>query len=298
MDIEELRTLKTENFNPNSNDLDLKSTEDLIKIINQEDKKVADAIEHLLPKLTIAVDSIVHSFKNKGKLFFIGAGTSGRLGVLQQAECPPTFSSDPEMVQAIIAGGKKSILEAQEGFEDKEQLGAKQIKRKLNQNDVLVCLTASGRAPFVFGAMKAAKKLGCKTISVTCNPQSQISELADIPLDLNLDPPLISGSTRWQPATAQKMILDMLTSASFIKLGYTYDNYMISLQAKANKKLEARAERIVSEILQIEPKQAKELLEDANYNVKTAIAMRSLNLSKEIAEKELKTKSLREILKK
>lgn len=241
----DLDKIATEQRNKNSVHIDRVSTLEMVRIINNEDKKVAEAITPLLPKIAQAVDIIADRLRQGGRLFYVGSGTSGRLGILDAAECPPTFSTEPEMVQGIIAGGTPAIFRAREGAEDSESGGAADLEaHKITKKDVVVGLTASGRTPYVAGALAYARKQGAPTISITCTDHPEVGKWADISLEALVGPEVVTGSTRMKAGTAQKMILNMLSTGTMIRLGKVYGNLMVDVKA-SNKKLAARARRIV-----------------------------------------------------
>ncbi len=268
--------LETEQRNPNSSDIDICSTSEILRIINEEDKRVALAVEEELPFIEEAVELIVASFKNGGRLFYIGAGTSGRLGVLDAAECPPTFGTPFEMVQGIIAGGNSAMFKAVEGAEDSKEEGAKSIiEFGITNNDVLCGIAASGRTPFVIGAIERANELNIPTLFISTISKERIASIgikANVIIAPQVGAEVITGSTRMKSGTAQKLVLNMLTTTAMIKLGKTYGNVMIDLQM-TNQKLRERAKKIVMEICDISYDEAILLLEKAEYHVKTALTM-------------------------
>lgn len=267
----------TEKTNPATTDIDTLSTLDLAKKINDEDKKVALAVEQALPEIATVIDNVVKAFKQKGRLFYIGAGTSGRLGVLDASECPPTYSTPSELVQGIIAGGETALRNAVEGAEDDPVAGEQSISEHyINSNDVVIGISASGGAPFVVAAITKAKSLGCFTASITCTKQSPLADSADIAIVTPVGAEVITGSTRMKAGTAQKLVLNMITTGAMIQSGKTYGNLMIDVKP-TNKKLIERAQRIVSELAKISTEQAKQLLEQCDYEVKTAIVMQHFN---------------------
>ncbi len=295
-----LEILLTEQRNPVSREIDLADSREIVRIINDEDKKVAEAVETRLDVIADAVDAIVEGFKQGGRLLYIGAGTSGRLGVLDAAECPPTFGTDPELVQGFIAGGEKAMFRAQEGAEDVEQYGAEEINRlKVTSVDVISGLAASGRTPYVHGALKRASEIGCKTILVTTVSAEQVDLDVDYLVDVPVGPEVIMGSTRMKSATAQKMILNMFTTGAMIRLGKVYENVMVDLQL-TNKKLEERAKRIVMMLAKINYEEAEEMLDKADDHVKTALLMALSGLSKDEAIRKLQESDgfIRKVLKK
>ena len=262
----------TESRNPNSINIDKKNIEDVIKIINEEDKKVALAVEKKLPQITKAAQIIVDCFKNNGSLYIFGAGTSGRLGVLQQAECPPTFNTDQSMVRAFMAGGNEAVFVSKEGSEDDFDAGYHIARQYLKFSDAAIGVSASGRTPYVIGALKLANDIKCKSISVSCNNDSEVSKLADIPIELLVGPEVIAGSTRMKAGTATKMVLDMLTTGAMIKTGRVHNNLMINLQPKSEK-LKERALRIVATMTGVPIENAKDALNQTGYNAREAIEL-------------------------
>lgn len=284
----QLEKLLTEQRNPNSREIDLADSREIVRIINDEDKKVAFAVEKKLDIIADAIDAIVDRLKRGGRILYFGAGTSGRLGVLDAAECPPTFGTAPETVQGFIAGGKEAMFVAQEGAEDSEKVGADEVKRvEVNANDVVVGLAASGRTPYVHGAVKAANTIGAATILVTTVSDEQVDLSVDYLVAVPVGPEVIMGSTRMKSATAQKMILNMFTTGAMIRLGKIYENVMVDLQL-TNKKLEERAKRIVMRLADVDYEEATGLLDRADYHVKTALLMALTNLTPEEAQKLLK----------
>ena len=270
----EISNLATEQRNQSSKDIDFASTAEILKIINDEDKTVPIAVEKELPFIENAVDKIVEAIKKGGRLLYFGAGTSGRLGVVDASECPPTFGTSPELVKGFIAGGKEAMFVAQEGAEDLEENGAKDVlDAKVNSNDVVCGIAASRRTPYVIGAVKKAKELGATTLYVTCTQRETFNiEEVDIPICPYVGPEVVMGSTRMKSGTAQKLVLNMLTTASMVRLGKTYENMMIDLQM-TNKKLVERAKRIVMTITGVDYDEATKYLEQSNYHVKSALVM-------------------------
>ena len=270
----EISNLATEQRNQSSKDIDFASTAEILKIINYEDKTVPMAVEKELPFIENAVDKIVEAIKKGGRLLYFGAGTSGRLGVVDASECPPTFGTSPELVKGFIAGGKEAMFVAQEGAEDLEENGAKDVlDAKVNSKDVVCGIAASRRTPYVIGAVKKAKELGATTLYVTCTPRETFNiEEVDIPICPYVGPEVVMGSTRMKSGTAQKLVLNMLTTASMVRLGKTYENMMIDLQM-TNKKLVERAKRIVMTITVVDYDEATKYLEQSNYHVKSALVM-------------------------
>ena len=283
--FQELSTLVTEQRNPSSMDIDIMSTEDIVKTINNEDKKIAKIVEKEIPYIVQAVETIASAFKTGGRLIYAGAGTSGRLGVLDAAECPPTFGVSPDMVQGIIAGGYGALRTAVEGAEDFEENGRIAINEmRVTAKDVVCGIAASRRTPYVHGAIKQAKELGAKTIIVVCNPRKDVNINVDVAICPVVGPEVIMGSTRMKSATAQKMILNMLTTASMIKLGKVYENMMIDLQQN-NLKLVERSKKIIMMATNVSYAKAATYLNDANGHVKSAILMALTGLNFEKSQK-------------
>lgn len=286
--FDEIKNLLTEQRNPKSMDIDSKSTLEILKIINDEDKKVPFAVEKEIPYIAQAVEFVVESFKKGGRLLYFGAGTSGRLGVVDAAECPPTFGTPPEMVQGFIAGGKEAMFVAQEGAEDKEENGANDvIKANVNSKDTVVGIAASRRTPYVVGAIKKAKELGAKTVFITSNPRSEFNiKEVDVAICPEVGPEVIMGSTRMKSGTAQKLILNMITTTAMIRIGKVYENMMIDLQM-TNQKLVERSKRIVMIITGVSYDEAAKYLQMAKGNVKTALVMILAKVSYEEAVRRL-----------
>ncbi|WP_320130353.1 N-acetylmuramic acid 6-phosphate etherase [uncultured Sphaerochaeta sp.] len=269
----------TEQRNPASYKIDTKSTLEILQIINNEDKKVPVAVEQMLPTIASLVDDIVVSFNDGGRLFYIGAGTSGRLGVLDASECPPTFGVPVDMVQGLIAGGIPALTSAVESAEDDFEAGVTSLKAKgFSKKDVLVGITASGQAPYVIGAMVYAKELGSTVGAISCNEESQVFCYAKHKIFLSVGQEIITGSTRMKSGTAQKLVLNMLTTAAMIRIGKVYNNLMVDLMP-LNAKLVDRAKRLIDEITDCGPEKAAKLYAEANGNVKIAIIMSSLQIT-------------------
>jgi N-acetylmuramic acid 6-phosphate etherase len=284
----EIKNLITEARNPATFDIDSKSTLQILRLINAEDKKVPKSIEKAIPRIARGVELIVKSFKQGGRLFYIGAGTSGRLGVLDAAECPPTFGTDPKMIKGIIAGGYKCLIRSREGVEDNLKAGAINLKRAgLKKEDVVVGIAASRRTPYVLGALKYAKKVKANTIFVCCNPGKGLKVKPDVTISPLLGPEVITGSTRMKAGTAQKLILNMLTTCTMIKMGKVYQNLMVDLQAKSQK-LSERSKRIIMEVTGVNYKQAEKYLRLSGGEVKTALVMILAKVDEIEAEKRLK----------
>lgn len=268
-----LTNLITEQRNERSFELDQISTKDILKTINQEDKTVAYAVEAVLPEIAIAVEHIYNILSTGGRLFYVGAGTSGRLGVVDASECPPTFLTPPEMVQTVMAGGKNAFVNATEGSEDHEDQGQVDLKeRGFTKDDVVIGISASGRTPYPIGALKFAQKLGAYTVSLSCNRDSEISSYANCSIEAVVGPEVLTGSTRMKAATAHKMILNMISTATMIKLGKVYENLMVDVHA-SNYKLIERAKQTVMEITNVPYAEAEHILNLANNEVKPAIIM-------------------------
>ena len=277
--FKELSSLVTESRNPDSYDVDIMETEDAVRLFNREDKKVALAVEKEIPYIAQAVELVTSAFKKGGRLIYVGAGTSGRLGVLDAAECPPTFGVDKNMVIGRIAGGYTALWEAVEGEEDYPENGVKEIKElNVNEKDVVCGIAASRRTPYVVGALQEARKRGAKTITVVCNPREHLQYDVDVAICPVPGPEVIMGSTRLKAATAQKMVLNMITSISMIKLGKVYENMMIDLQQN-NKKLIERSKKIIMMAADVDYERASECLEQAGGHVKTAIFIAITNES-------------------
>ena len=284
MDKLNLGKLTTESRNQNTLDIDKVSTIEMLTKINEEDKKVAIAVEKEIPQIANAIDATVERMQSGGRLIYIGAGTSGRLGILDASECPPTYGVSEELVQGVIAGGHKAIFRAQEGAEDSKELAVKDLKeRNLNENDVVVGIAASGRTPYVIGALEYANEIGALTVSVTCNADSEVSKCAKISIAPVVGPEVVTGSTRLKSGTAQKLVLNMLSTGSMIKLGKVYGNLMVDVQT-TNEKLVERAKKIVSEATGLSIEESTKVLNETNFDVKLAIFMILSNLDKNEAK--------------
>jgi len=281
--FETLKGLTTEKRNPRSMTIDTAPTEEILKIINAEDQTVPLAVKAEIPYIVQAVELIVESFKRGGRLLYVGAGTSGRLGTVDASECPPTFGTPPEMVQGLIAGGTEAMFKAQEGAEDHEEYGERDlIEKDLRPEDIVCGIAASRRTPYVVGAVKYARSIGCKTIFVTCNPREQFDIDVDVAICPDVGPEVIMGSTRMKSGTAQKLVLNMLTTASMVRLGKVYENMMIDLQMNSQKLVE-RARRIVMTVTGRSYEEAVSLLEAADHHVKTALVMDLAGVSRQDA---------------
>lgn len=276
----------TEYRNENTRDIDIISTIEMVKKINDEDKIVALAVEEELENIADAIDLIAKEFLKGGKLFYFGAGTSGRLGILDASECPPTFSVEPDMVQGIIAGGETAFKSAVEGAEDDFEAGIEDAK-VLTKDDVAVVISASGNPKYLLGVLAQAEKVGTKTIGITCNSKGRIAEEAGIVICPEVGPEVIAGSSRLKAGTAQKMVLNMLSTGAMIKIGKTYENFMIDLKA-SNEKLKDRAIKIVSQIAEVTHAEALATLMKSSWEIKVAIVALKLNMDVVKARVELK----------
>ena len=282
--LQTLSTLITEQRNPNSMHVDSLSALEIVQLMNKEDKQVPLAIEKCLPQIAQAVERIVSAFQQGGRLVYIGAGTSGRLGVLDASECPPTFGVSPEMVKGIIAGGERALRHPIEGAEDSKEQAVVDLQTiQFSSKDVLVGIAASGRTPYVIGALKYAKRLGSVTVSIASNPNSAMANIVDIAIDTVVGPEVLTGSSRLKSGTAQKLVLNMLTTASMILMGKCYQNLMVDVQA-SNEKLKARAIRIVMQATDCDKALAEETLKQADQNAKLAIMMILSGLDRAQAE--------------
>ena len=268
----------TEFRNENTKDIDLLSTIDIVRKINEEDQIVARAVEDESANIARAIDIIAKQFLLGGKLFYFGAGTSGRLGVLDASECPPTFGASPDMVQGYIAGGDSALRISVEGAEDNFDLGAEDAQ-VLTDKDVCVAISASGNPKYLLGVLSEAEKIGCKTIALTCNHKAAILEEVGLGICVEVGPEVIAGSSRMKAGTAQKMVLNMLTTGAMIKIGKTYENFMIDLMP-TNEKLKDRALRIVQELADVSASVALKTLLECEWSVKLAILVLRCNLSK------------------
>ena len=282
--LQTLSTLITEQRNPNSMNVDRLSALEIVQLMNEEDKQVPLAIEKCLPQIAQAVERIVTAFQQGGRLVYIGAGTSGRLGVLDASECPPTFGVSPEMVKGIIAGGERALRYPIEGAEDSKAQALVDLQTiQFSSKDVLVGIAASGRTPYVIGALEYAKSLGSVTVSIASNPNSAMANIVDIAIDTVVGPEVLTGSSRLKSGTAQKLVLNMLTTASMILMGKCYQNLMVDVQA-SNEKLKARAIRIVMQATDCDKALAEETLKQADQNAKLAIMMILSGLDRAQAE--------------
>lgn len=283
-----LEDMSTEQINGKTNDLDILPIYDALQIMNEEDAKVPQAIKEEIPQIEKAVEIIIEAFRKGGRLIYVGAGTSGRLGVLDAVECPPTFGTPPEMVVGLIAGGEGAFIKAVEGAEDSLTMAVDDLKDiKLNENDVVAGIAASGRTPYVIAGLNYSKKIGCKTVSIACNKDSEIGAIADIAIEVVVGPEVLTGSTRLKAGTAQKMVLNMISTISMVGIGKAYKNLMVDVQ-RTNKKLETRAENIIIAATDVDRKLARRMLEEADGSVKLAITMILLNCNADEAKERLK----------
>lgn len=283
--LQALGQMITEQRNPNSMQIDRVSALEIVQLINNEDKLVPLAIEKCLPQIVQAVEKIVAAFQQGGRLVYMGAGTSGRLGVLDASECPPTYGVSPEMVVGLIAGGERALRHPIEGAEDNREQGKLDLQAiEFSAKDVLVGIAASGRTPYVLGGLDYAKELGAVTISIASNPNSAMANIADIAIETLVGAEVLTGSSRMKSGTAQKLVLNMLTTASMILIGKCYQNLMVDVQA-SNEKLRARAIRIVMQATECSKETAEKMLQTAEGNAKLAIMMILGNLDKESAVK-------------
>jgi N-acetylmuramic acid 6-phosphate etherase len=263
--------LNTEQQNPKTMNIDQMSTEDIITVINQEDTLVPNVIARQVPMISEVVDEIVTAFKQDGRLIYIGAGTSGRLGIIDASECPPTFGTDPGLVVGIIAGGKEAMTEAIEGVEDDKQQGQTDLENiSLAAKDIVVGIAASGRTPYTIGALEYAKNIGAQTVSVVCSKDSEMEKISDYTISAVVGPEVITGSTRMKAGTAQKLVLNMLSTASMIKMGKVYGNLMVDVQM-TNEKLHNRAVNIVKMATGASDEEARAAIKEQNYHTKAAI---------------------------
>jgi N-acetylmuramic acid 6-phosphate etherase len=282
-----LDALVSEQQNPDTLDIDLLSSIDIVSKINQQDHQVSQAISRVIPVIAETVDKIVNAFKNGGRLVYMGAGTSGRLGVLDAVECVPTFGIEDGMVIGLLAGGESAMFKAKEGIEDQQSSGADSVKGiNLNENDVLVGIAASGRTPYVIGGLKQAAEIGAVTVALSCNPDAEIADYADYVILPVVGPEPLTGSTRMKSGTAQKMVLNMLSTAAMIRIGKSYKNLMVDVKA-SNEKLYARGIRMVMLVTGVERSVAEQALSKSNMQVKVAILMLLADLDVDSAQTRL-----------
>jgi N-acetylmuramic acid 6-phosphate etherase len=285
--FDEFARLATEQPNPRTRDLDTLDVPGILERIAAEDRSVAGAVAAELPYVARAVELVVASFREGGRLLYVGAGTSGRLGVLDASECPPTFGSDPEMVQGIIAGGHGALVRAVEGAEDREQEGEQTMReRRVGPKDTVIGLAASRRTPFVVAALREARRLGARTAYVTCTPRAEFGLEVDVAICPEVGPEVVMGSTRMKAGTAQKLVLNMITTAAFVRLGKVYENMMVDLMATSEKLVE-RSRRTVMTVAGVDYDTAGEAIAAAGRSVKTAIVMLKLGCGRADAEARL-----------
>ncbi|MCM3611625.1 N-acetylmuramic acid 6-phosphate etherase [Planococcus sp. MERTA32b] len=282
--MEKLSLLTTEESNPKTARLDEMPTAEILKTMNEEDQTIALAVQKVLPQIEQTVEAVVSAFKAGGRLIYTGAGTSGRIGVLDAVECPPTFSTSAELVQAVLAGGQGAMFTAVEGAEDDELLGASDLEKlAVTKNDVVIGIAASGRTPYVKGSLVYASSCGAKTVALSSNKNSLIGKYADITIEVVTGPEVLTGSTRLRAATAHKMVLNMITTASMVKTGKVYKNLMVDLNA-SNYKLRERAKQMVCTLTDVSYEEAERVLETTDFDVKLAIVMIFTGVSKDEAE--------------
>src|SRR3954465_6767823 len=273
------QSLPTEQINPSTLAIDKLSPADIVEGMLNEDRKMLAAVQREKDRIAVGVEIITQALRKNGRIIFVGAGTSGRLGVLESAEMPPTFGTDPQMVQAIMAGGKGAILRAREGVEDNYEEGARSVNRlRPTKRDIVIGVSASGMTQFVRGALTRARRAGSKIIFVTCDPRSELQTFVDLTIAPAVGPEVIAGSTRLKAGTATKMVLNMLTTASMIRIGKTYGNLMVDVQMGSEKRRD-RARRITTMVTGLEGEEADKLLQKAHWNVKAAIVMQKTGLS-------------------
>lgn len=278
-----LSSMVTESRNPASSQIDTLSTLEILKVINDEDKKVPFAVAEKLPEIAQAVSLIAEAFAQGGRLIYCGAGTSGRLGILDASECPPTYGTPREMVVGLIAGGNTAILQAVENAEDSREMGEQDLRNlNVNARDVLVGIAASGRTPYVLGAMAYARRVGASVVAISCNQNSEMGNAADIAIEPLVGPEVVTGSSRMKAGTAQKLILNMLTTGAMIRSGKVYSNLMVDVEA-TNAKLVQRQVDIVVQATECSPEDAQEALNECNRHCKTAIMMILSGMSAEEA---------------
>ncbi|MFP3888097.1 N-acetylmuramic acid 6-phosphate etherase [Priestia filamentosa] len=284
-----LERLGTERRNNQTEELDTMSIQDILRTMNEEDKNVPEAIQKELENVERAVSLVVESFKSGGRLLYVGAGTSGRLGVLDAVECPPTFGTDPGLVKGVMAGGESAFIKAVEAAEDREDLGAEDMKLlNITSNDTVIGIAASGRTPYVIGALRYARERGASTCAISCNKETAISALADVAIEVDTGPEVLTGSTRLKAGTAQKLLLNMISTVSMIQIGKVYKNLMVDVQP-TNEKLVERSKRIIMEATGISYEEASTYYDQSKQNIKVAILMVLTNCTVEEALKKLQT---------
>lgn len=283
----DLKSLMTETRNKNTMNLDEMTPYEIVSVMNEEDEKVVKAVYHVLPEISRTIELAIESLTHKGRIIYIGAGTSGRLGILDAVECPPTFGVDYNTVVGVIAGGEEAFVKAKEGAEDSLELGVEDLKKiNLKREDIVIGLAASGRTPYVIGAFRYASELGCRKVAISCNDNSEISKEADIAIELLTGPEVLTGSTRLKAGTAEKMVLNMISTASMVGIGKVYQNLMVDVRT-TNEKLVNRAENIVMEAVGCNREEAREALKEAEGEAKLAITKMLLNCDIETARASL-----------
>ncbi len=284
----DIKDLGTERQNLASTELDTKSALEIARVLNNEDKKVAGALEKALPQIALAIDAIAEAIRGGGRLIYVGAGTSGRIAALDASECPPTFGTDPKVVQYVIAGGEKALTRATEASEDSRTAGRRDLaKRKPGKRDVVVGVAASGRTPYTIAAVEYARKKGAKTVAVAGNPNSELGRAAEIEIVAEVGPEALSGSTRMKAGTAQKMVLNMLTTGAMARLGYIYGNLMVNVHTR-NEKLAERGLGILEKATAVDRQTAARALKAAGNRVAVALIMLKAGVDRSQAEKKLK----------
>ncbi len=279
-----LQKLLTEQSHPDSGDLDALTSSEILALMNRADAEIASAVQRELPRIASAIDAISKALQAGGRLFYMGAGTSGRLGVLDASECPPTFHVPPTLVQGLIAGGDSALRKSSEAAEDDPAQGAGDLLTSgFQKSDALVGIAASGRTPYVLGAVAKARELGAVTCGISCTPESELSKAVDFPIEPLPGPEILTGSTRLRAGTATKMVLNMISTTVMIKLGHVYGNLMVNVQP-TNKKLEDRARRIIAQAAAVDESHAAQLLEQSGGSVRTAIVMAKKQVNREQAE--------------
>lgn len=286
MGEEQLACLHTETRNPRSEEMDKMSIRELLVLMNQEDRRAIEAVQMAIPEIEEAVKRVIYALENNGRLIYAGAGTSGRMGVMDAVECSPTFSTTDEVI-AIMAGGDSAFVQAKEGAEDSEELAEADLRNvMLRKQDVVLAIAASGRTPYCIGALKYAKKVGATCISLSCNKDAVLSDFADVAIEVDAGPEVLTGSTRLKAGTCQKLILNMISTTSMVGIGKVYGNYMVDMKA-SNFKLEDRAKRIVMDSTECSEETAVQVLKEADMSIKTAIVMILTGMSREKAEEKL-----------
>ncbi len=276
----ELHSLPTERMNEASAGLDTKSALEIARIVNQEDAKVANAVKKALPEIALVIDTVARSLRDGGRLIYVGAGSSGRIAALDSSECPATFSTDSQQVQYLMAGGPKALASASDVNEDSPEIGQRDVaRRRPTRKDVVIGVSASGRTPYVVGAIEYARARGAKTAAITCNPNSDLSQVADITICAEVGPEVLSGSTRMKASTAQKMILNTITTGAMTRLGYVYDNLMVNVHMK-NAKLVERGIRVLMKLCDIDRETAIRTIKSAGKSIPIAVVMLKANVDK------------------